>query len=112
MRPLKSWIQSLVAERTQPGVAVVGSRALTPEDNGKTLFVTHASGDITLTANIGLPDGFACEVVQLAAGTAQFAPGTMPVRHSFSFTRTRGIYAVASLRVVNGTAITAGDMKG
>lgn len=97
-------INSMSARR----IDVPSDRPFADTDNGATLVVNNT---VTLTANSGLPSFFWCEIVQIGTNQVTFAPGSMLIRNSFNFTKTRGQYAVATARVVNGELILSGDMS-
>lgn len=84
------------------------SRTLASTDNGMVLRCTTA---ITLTLPTAgtLPEGFNCMVIQFAANSPVTFSGTYSNRNGF--TKTAGIYAIATILYTGGVYIVSGEMS-
>jgi len=89
-------------------INVSSSRAFLASDHGAIL---NCTAGVTLTANFDLPPTFYCEVIQNSVSQVTFATGTRTFRNSFNFTKTRGQYAVATVRVIGSEMFSSGDMS-
>lgn len=82
-------------------VVLAGSRALTSDDNQAKLQWQSAAADCAITVPADLPDGFACDFLQLDAHPITFAAGAGAAVHNLNnYTKTGGQWAVMTLRKV------------
>jgi hypothetical protein len=88
--------------------AEASSRTLASSDNGMVLRCTTAL-TLTLPAAGTLPEGFNCMVVQFAANSPVTFSGTYSNRNGF--TKTAGIYAIATVLYTGGIYIVSGEMS-
>ncbi len=88
--------------------AEAASRTLASTDNGMVLRCTAAL-TLTLPAAGTLPEGFNCMVVQFAANSPVTFSGTYSNRNGF--TKTAGIYAIATVLYTGGVYIVSGEMS-
>jgi hypothetical protein len=84
------------------------SRTLASSDNGMVLRCTAAL-TLTLPAAGSLPEGFNCMVVQFTANNPVTFAGTYSNRNGF--TKTAGIYAIATILYTGGIYIVSGEMS-
>ena len=91
--------------------AKTAAYTLVADDNGKIITINSAS-DVNVTVNSSLFAGFNCMIVQLGAGKVTFAPLSVTISNRSSFTKTAGIYAIATLiATTTNQFISAGDME-
>jgi len=85
---------------------------LAASDNGKVVGLYNASA-ITLYVPDDLPVGFNCLIMQTGVGKITFtASGTTTIKNRYSFTRTSGRYAIATLIKIGGVScVASGDME-
>lgn len=85
---------------------------LQASDNGKLVTFNNAAS-ITVTVPPSLPIGFNCVLLQKGAGIITIAPGSgVAINNRYSFTKTNGQYAMASLvSAATDTFTTTGDLK-
>ena len=85
---------------------------LAASDNGKVVALNNASS-ITLYVPDNLPVGFNCLIMQTGVGKITFTgSGSTTLCNRYSFTRTSGRYAIATLIKIGGVSyVTSGDME-
>ena len=85
---------------------------LAASDNGKVVGLYNASA-ITVYVPDDLPVGFNCLIMQTGVGKITFtASGTTTIKNRYSFTRTSGRYAIATLIKIGGVScVASGDME-
>jgi len=88
------------------------SYTLTASDNGKVVALYNASA-ITLYVPDDLPVGFNCLIMQTGVGKITFTgTGSTTLSNRYSFTRTSGRYAIATIIKIGAVShVTSGDME-
>jgi hypothetical protein len=106
---------SIVTTLPASGVVTEAGTSLTltaATHNGRIL--RFASGtDVTLTVPSGLGAGFSCLIVQRGAGVViPTAGGGVTIRQRLGYTKTAGLYAIATLACdVANDCILSGDLQ-
>jgi hypothetical protein len=91
--------------------AKTAAYTLVPADNGKIITINSAS-DVAVTVTGSLFAGFSCMILQLGAGKVTLTASGATISNRSSFTKTAGIYAIATLiSPATNQFISAGDMQ-
>jgi hypothetical protein len=70
--------------------------------------ITSSTTPVIISTNIGLPDGFETEIIQNGTNIITISSGSMTNYIAHGYTKTNGIGAIVSLRVMNdGSSINA-----
>ena len=91
--------------------AKTAAYTLVPADNGKIITI-NSSTDVAVTVSGSLFAGFNCMILQLGAGKVTLTASGATISNRSSFTKTAGIYAIATLiATTTNQFISAGDME-
>jgi len=68
--------------------------------------ITSTATPVIISTNIGLPDGFETEIIQIDNNVIILSGGSMPNYIAYGLTRTNGMGSIVSLRVMNDGSST------
>jgi hypothetical protein len=91
--------------------AKTAAYTLVPADNGKIITINSVT-DVAVTVTGSLFAGFSCMILQLGAGKVTLTASGATISNRSSFTKTAGIYAIATLiSPATNQFISSGDMQ-